>query len=38
MTSVYVNLADADIKKSHEKASPLTNLMSPKRVRSLTSK
>ena len=35
MTRVYVNLADSDIKKNHEKASPFANLLVGKRVRNV---
>lgn len=33
MTRVYVNLANEDIRASHEKASPLVNLVAGKRVK-----
>jgi len=35
MTKVYVNLASEDVRASHEKASPLVNLVSGKRVRKI---
>lgn len=35
MTRVYVNLANEDIRMSHEKASPLVNMVSGKRVKKI---
>lgn len=35
MTRVYVNLANEDIRANHEKASPLVNLVSGKRVKKI---
>lgn len=35
MTKVYVNLSDADVKATHEKATPLANLMPGKRVKNI---
>lgn len=35
MTRIYVNLADEDVRAIHEKASPLNNLVSGKRVKNI---